>query len=308
MAVAVPALSSLGFVLRCRWVPGRPGQIKESAEMLGFGASLTGANFLNFFSRNLDKVLLGKFSTDEQLGYYERSYKLVLFSIHKAYGPLAHVAVPALSRLQKQPPEYCRFFRRMTSLCMFAMVPIAVLSIIYPVQIIAIMLGEGWEDAAPVFGVLAVTALIQPLRGCCGWVLVSLGRSRQVLLWGFIAAPTFAIAFAVGVGDGALGVAYAFAIANLLLLPAGVWFALRDSPLSLTDIVASAKPALVSGLVGGLAAVLYNVSVGGHLLAYGHLLYLGVGALVFSSVYFTLGWFSFDLRKVFVSMTSALKR
>ena len=46
---------------------------------MSFGANLTGFNLVNFFARNLDNILIGKYSGAIELGFYDRAYKLLLF-------------------------------------------------------------------------------------------------------------------------------------------------------------------------------------------------------------------------------------
>ena len=49
-------------------------------------------NFVNYFSRNLDSILIGKFMGDTALGLYDRAYKLMLYPVQN----LTHVITPVL--------------------------------------------------------------------------------------------------------------------------------------------------------------------------------------------------------------------
>lgn len=78
--------------------PGRP-RFRMDTDILAFGANLTGFNLVNFFARNLDNILIGKFVGTVQLGYYDRAYKLLLFPVQNINAPIRRVIIPMLSRI-----------------------------------------------------------------------------------------------------------------------------------------------------------------------------------------------------------------
>ena len=87
--------------------------------MLGFGGYLAGFNFLNYFARNLDKVLIGWYWGAQTLGFYSVAYRLLLLPIQQVIRPISTVAVPTLSRLQEQPARYALYYRTAISIPLF---------------------------------------------------------------------------------------------------------------------------------------------------------------------------------------------
>ncbi len=61
---------------------------------------------INFFSRNLDNALIGRFWGSYQLGLYAKAYQMLLLPMEQINAPIASVAVPALSRLADSPERY----------------------------------------------------------------------------------------------------------------------------------------------------------------------------------------------------------
>src|SRR3546814_14240940 len=80
--------------------------IGESRSLLHFGRGLAGFNILNFISRNADNVLIGRFTSATQPGYYDRAYKLLLFPLSQINNPVGRVLIPIFSRLVDQPERY----------------------------------------------------------------------------------------------------------------------------------------------------------------------------------------------------------
>ncbi len=49
-------------------------------------------NIINYFSRNLDKILIGKYMGMSSLGYYEKSYRLMMLPLQN----ITHVFTPVI--------------------------------------------------------------------------------------------------------------------------------------------------------------------------------------------------------------------
>jgi PST family polysaccharide transporter len=73
------------------------------------------------------------------------------------------VGIPALSTLNEQPEKYRTYYKEFLFLFAFFSMPAVVLLFICAEPLILLILGPKWISAAPIFRLLAVTALIQPI-------------------------------------------------------------------------------------------------------------------------------------------------
>lgn len=71
-------------------------------------------DLVNYFGRNLDKLIIGKFINVAQLGYYEKSYRLMLMPIENINGVLSPVLLPYLSESQNNLGKILLVYSRMT--------------------------------------------------------------------------------------------------------------------------------------------------------------------------------------------------
>lgn len=246
-----------GAWLATRWKPGRPS-IKVEREILSFGANLTGFNLVNFFSRNLDNILIGKFSGPVELGYYDRAYKLLLFPLQNINQPLSRLMVPLLSRIQDDKPRFRELYLRTNWLLAFITVPgIAALTIAAE-PVVSILFGEHWLGVAPIFAWLGIAGLMQPVSSTTGWIFICQGKTGTMFRWGVYSALTTALSFAAGLKWGAVGVAAAYAISGYALrLPVLAVMIGRTGPVTALDFL------MVQGLLIIAAAMTW--------LAYDHL-------------------------------------
>ncbi|WP_232303432.1 MULTISPECIES: lipopolysaccharide biosynthesis protein [Paracoccus] len=227
------------------WRPSRPGRAGNGWSMVGFGAELTGFNFANFFARNLDNILIGRYWGGVQLGLYERAYKLLLFPLTQITNPLSRVMVPTLSRMSGEPDRYRRAYLRVIRLVLLATLPGVAMSIAMADVLIPFLLGEQWAKSAIIFAALGFAGLVQPLNNPAGWLFVSQGRSREFLYWGLATAGFAVTAFSIGIGWGAVGVAFAYAISEYIKTPILWWYVGRRGPIRVADILKATWPFLL---------------------------------------------------------------
>lgn len=108
--VTLPLFQSIGAWYLCRWVPSFPRRVEGTGSVLAFAASVYGRFGVNYFSRNLDNLLVGWRFSAQALGFYKKAYDLFALSAGQLVAPLLNVAVSALSRLKNNLVQYKRYF------------------------------------------------------------------------------------------------------------------------------------------------------------------------------------------------------
>jgi O-antigen/teichoic acid export membrane protein len=94
MNIARAVTNAAGVWLASAWRPGRPVRRSGVRSMLSFGGYLTGFSLVNFFARNLDNILIGRFCGAQSLGFYEKSYSMLLLPLGQITAPITGVAIP----------------------------------------------------------------------------------------------------------------------------------------------------------------------------------------------------------------------
>ncbi|MBU6409997.1 MAG: lipopolysaccharide biosynthesis protein, partial [Verrucomicrobia bacterium] len=229
-ALVNPLVSVIMLWSYSKWRPTRPARAHGVRALFRFGANVTGFNLTNYFSRNLDAVLIGRVWGAGPLGLYTRAYALLMLPISNLRNPLNAVAYPALSHLQDQPERFRAYIRRYIAVLGFASMPIAAFLFVCSDNVIDILLGSRWIGASAIFRLLAVAAFIQPVVSIRGLVLMSTGQGRRFFWWGIWNAASLSAAFGIGVAWGPKGVALAYSIAYYVILYPSLWFAFKGTP------------------------------------------------------------------------------
>ena len=211
MMLTVAATSTLGFWLETKWVPSRPQRYTGIRDMLHLGANVTGFTFVNYFSRNADNFLIGKYIGSAALGQYSRAYSLMMLPLSQINGPVTNAMLPALSRLKDQHADYQEFFLKWVKRMAWATcIPVASASI-WGQEAITFLLGTEWTLAGEIFEWLAMASFLQPLASLTGVVLVSINQAGRLLRCGLVTGVLTVGAFIVGLQWGVIGIAMAYA-------------------------------------------------------------------------------------------------
>lgn len=247
MQLASSLIYVLGAWLACRWKPGAPRWTPDIRPMLSFGGNLTGFRCLNYFSRNLDNVLIGRVWGAGELGLYSKAYQLLLLPINQINGPVYSVVLSALSRLQQDPERYRRvYFKAVLGITTLGM-PLVAFLFATAEQVIAVLLGQSWMGVVPIFQFLMPAAFVATFTIAMGWVYQSLGRVDRQFRWGMVTSCANVITFAVSVRWGAVGVAAAYGALQPILISLGVLYCYHGTHLKPIDLVQTlAKPAFAS--------------------------------------------------------------
>lgn len=266
---AVSALVALVAAWRvAQWQPGKPS-FRIDREILSFGANLTGFNLVNFFARNLDTILIGKFSGATELGYYDRAYKLMLFPLQNISQPLTRLMIPLMSRIQDDKRRFRDIYMDTNWLLAAVTAPgIAALTMTSP-EVVSLLFGERWLAVAPIFAWLGIASLTQPISNTTGWIFICQGKTGTMFRWGIYSSAVTVAAFIVGMRWGAVGVAAAYAISGYVLrIPVLAVLLNRVGPVTAGDFLIVQALFIVSALVswGGFRLLPVQVTSGPDLL------------------------------------------
>lgn len=247
MQIATTITNAVTVWIACSWRPGLP--VKDSAirSMLAFGGNLTGFNLVNYFSRNLDNILIGRYWGSQELGLYAKAYQLVLLPIQQINSPITKVALPALSSLQHEPKQYCKYYYKAMLLMSFFGMPMFGFLFASADKAILLVLGKQWLSAVLIYKLLLPAAFNATIGIGLGWAYQSLGFVDRQFRWGVVSSAINAILFLIGVRWGAIGVAAAYGLTRPIFLVAGFVYCFQETPLKVFDLVSYLwRPALAS--------------------------------------------------------------
>jgi PST family polysaccharide transporter len=209
-----------------------------------------------------------------------------MLPIQQVSSPIAAVAMPALSRLQNQPQEYKKMFRNALALSCLTSFPFIAWMIISRQDIILIAFGPQWVAAIPIFAALAVSAFFQPVGNLSSLLYITLGRTKQMLIWSVVGNIWIVTGIVFGLPYGAVGVAIGYSFATALMMLPLMLFSISGTFVDLFDYLEPLKIPSVAAVASGLIGwIINNLMLSDHYSPFLRVSFVGLSiALIYFAV------------------------
>jgi O-antigen/teichoic acid export membrane protein len=250
MASGLPALNAVGLWWAAGWIPGRPRRKVGVRSMLHYGGTITVNNVVCYLAYNAEKVLLGRFWGTETLGLYGRAYQLINLPTENLNSVLGFVSFPALSRVQSDAGRLRTYFLEGYGLFLSLVIPVTVACAMFSDDIIRVMLGPQWREAAALFRLLSPTILSFAVINPFAWLMLAQGQAVRSLKIALMIAPVVILGYVAGLGHGPQGVALGYSVAVLAVAVPAVLWAKHGTLITGKDILRAIVRPLTSALVG----------------------------------------------------------
>jgi PST family polysaccharide transporter len=219
-----------------KWMPSLPRRDTKVRSMITFGGNVAASYLIINVNRSAGSALVGWHSGAGPLGLYSRAYNLLMLPVRQLSAPVGSVVIPAFSRLQDSPERFARHYLRAIGLIAWIGTPIFGFLFVAAEPVITLVLGTKWEEAAPVFKLLVISALGHLLFESAVWLFISRGQSRRLLKLLLIISPLNICSFAIGLPFGIKGVALSSSLMLIGMLPWIMSFSFRGTCLTLRGL------------------------------------------------------------------------
>lgn len=246
--LATTAVESAGLWLTSGWRPRARFDPAAIRELLPFSGNLVGFSTVNYWLRNADNLLIGRFVGSAGLGIYERAYQVMMLPVSQASGVLTRVMFPTLSRIQGEPERVKELYLRAVRAISLLTFPMMLGLLVVADHFVLAVFGSRWSEVTPILRILCGVGMLQSVTSTAGWLFQSQGRTDWMFRWGLVSGAVTLAAFAIGIVWGVRGVAIAYAIRSLLL--AGPSFAIPGR------LVGLGLPEVLRALAGTFACAL----------------------------------------------------
>lgn len=186
--VISPILTAIGvFIMNYRQYPlsfiVKP-RIDALKKIFSYSSFQFMFNFINYFSRNLDKLIIGRYFSMNQLGYYEKSYRLMMLPLQYVTNVITPVMHPILTTLQNDIQSLTDKYNKIIKLIATISFPLGAFLYFAADDIILIVYGERWNSAIPVFQILALSLPLQMILSTTGSIYQAAGKTNWLFYGG----------------------------------------------------------------------------------------------------------------------------
>lgn len=145
-------------------------------------------DIINFFSRNVDTLFIGKTLGVAVLGYYDKAYRLMLLPLRNITQVITPVLHPLLSSHSDDKKYLMTINETMCKLLALIGFPMSVWLFFTSEELILFFFGNQWQGAVPAFKILSLTVGLQMISACAGSFFQIGGDTRSLFISGLFAA------------------------------------------------------------------------------------------------------------------------
>lgn len=154
-------------------------------------------NIVNYFSRNLDKLIIGKALNMKELGYYQKSYNLMMMPLQNITFVITPVLQPFLSDYQDDLNFIKEKYLKIIKFVATISVPLGICLYFTGYEIIYLMFGANWTPAVPAFKILAWSIPLQMVLSTSGSIFQSMNKTKILFINGALCAAQTILGYIV---------------------------------------------------------------------------------------------------------------
>ncbi len=175
------ALTSLFLWIWNKWKPTLEFSIKAFKEMFSFGYKLLLSGLLNTAYQNIYLLIIGKFFSATELGYYTRADQFKKLPSQNITTVIQRVSYPVLSEMQNDIPKLKEAYRRLIKSTMLITFTLMLILAAVAKPLILTLIGEKWLPSVIYLQLLCFSGMLYPLHAINLNMLQVQGRSDLFL-------------------------------------------------------------------------------------------------------------------------------
>ncbi len=197
-------------------------------EIFHFTKNQFAFSFVNYWSQNLDNLLIGKFLGLSALGIYDKAYQLMKYPLQLISFSLGSALLPVMKTEKLTVDEYRKLNENIAKNMAIFSIPAGIYLHFFANEIVMLILGEQWLEVVPVLEVLAMIIPLQMILSTAGAFFQAAYKTNILLFSGLISLFVNIIAISVGIAVGTLeAVAYSILISYSLNFFISYWLLYR---------------------------------------------------------------------------------
>ena len=241
-----------------KWVPSMKFNMHSFKKYFKFGYKLLIAGMIDTFYHNLFYVIIGRFYSTVQLGYYTNAVKFSDASSQVISSVVQRVSYPLLSSIQDDEERLKSGFKKIIKSSAFINFPLMIGLASVATPLFSILLGEKWMPSVIYFQLLCLAGILYPLHAINLNILQVKGRSDLFLLIEVIKCfvLTILIALSLLFQLGIIGLIWAAVINSYIALYINTYFSAREIDYSAKNQLKDILPMLLISIFMGIVVYL----------------------------------------------------
>ncbi len=149
-------------------------------EVFHTGKWVTMSTIFNYLYQNVDDMVVVRILNTTSLGLYQMAYKIAMLPITEVADVIARVTFPVYAKISGDTKRLKRAFYKTIGATTIFSLPIILIFILFPNEIVILILGEKWIGAVAAFQILVFFGLARAITSPALILLLALKRQDMV--------------------------------------------------------------------------------------------------------------------------------
>lgn len=232
---------------------------KDLSEFLSFGLYQLAEKSLNYFSSQLDTILIGKFLGIEILGVYNIAKNLVSKPSAIVNPVITKVTFPVMSKVSDNILALKKIYEKTVKYITLVNVPIYSIIFICSKPLVLIAFGDKYLGASILIKLLSLSFIFKSFASPVGSLLLSKGKANSTFFWSLINLIIYPISIFLAFPYGINYILYAFLTIQLILfLPYWKFIVNKNLKTSLKTYCALLFVPVFYSLISAMPILIFN--------------------------------------------------
>ena len=218
MYLVTQLVQSISLWLSSSWRPSMEYSKEKAKYHYGFGYKLMLSGLLNTVFSNIYNIVIGKFYSAKELGFFERSKSFNRYPVTTITSVVSRVTFPLLSSLQDDKERIATVYKKLMRLTFFITAPLMFGAAAVAHPLFLLVLGKQWIEAVLYFQILCLAGMFYPIHAFNLNVFKVYGRSDLFLKLEIIKKIITTIGLIIGFQFGIMGLVWSSVISGYLAL------------------------------------------------------------------------------------------
>lgn len=242
-----------------KWIPSFVIDKEKLKYHFNFGYKLSLTSIINISFDNLYNIIIGKFFSVSQLGFFTRARTLEQLPSTFFRGAFNRFFFPLLAQASKDDEQLKKMYATMMKLIVFIVTPILVYLGVIAKPFFIVLLTEKWLPAVPFFQLLVISGIFYPIHQYNLNICNIKGRSEMVLKLSMLQNVLLSIGALAAIWFGIYGLLFSLIVVNILITFINAYFSGRLINYTIRNQISDLFPILALNF--GMAILFYVLQI-----------------------------------------------
>lgn len=240
-----------------RWSPQLLFSVKRVKNLFLYSSRVLGISLLNTIFNNIHSLIIGKYFSKADLGYYQRGQQIPQTFMNAVDGSINEVLYPALSLLQNEPDSLKKALRRSIKQSMFLVLPLMLGLVVTADSVVRLLLTEKWLPCVPFIKLSCIICAFWPLAANMT-ALNAMGKSAMTFKISLTTKTITLVAIIMCIKAGIYAIMCGTICASVFSIILTARFTKREFNYSLRDQIGDVIPTVLLSLGMFLVTNVFN--------------------------------------------------